>query len=106
MRGLDEPVVVRVVATQVGMEVIDREAQIAFQPDRTIVLPMNLLESCLTATCSITQTCGEGGCQAIRIPRADPAAASGPSGQTRVTSERAQAAASPASSREAGKPWQ
>jgi hypothetical protein len=62
-----EPVLVRVVGRRGGADVIERSARLAFQLERTVVLPMNLLAACLTTSCGAGQTCGDNGCRNVEV---------------------------------------
>jgi len=62
-----EPVVVRVVGQLGAVDVVERRAQLAFQPERTVVLSMNLLASCVTTMCGAGQTCTETGCRSSLV---------------------------------------
>jgi hypothetical protein len=63
-----EPLTVHVKGLSGGNLVIERRAQLAFQPGRVIVLRMDLLRSCLgMRSCSTEQTCVEGVCQTINV---------------------------------------
>ncbi len=69
--GALEPVTVRVVGRLAGADVIERRAVTAFQSERTVVLPMNLLASCRGASCADGETCAEGGCRSEMVAAAE-----------------------------------
>jgi len=50
------------------VEVLRREARVSFVEDRIRLLRMDLLRSCVGATCGADMTCTEDGCTAIDLP--------------------------------------
>ncbi|RLB49717.1 MAG: hypothetical protein DRJ42_20420 [Deltaproteobacteria bacterium] len=56
------PVLVRAVGRRAGGDVVERRAQLDFQPERTVLLRMNLLASCVGVSCGAGETCTESGC--------------------------------------------
>jgi len=51
--------------------VVEREAEVSFVIERTLVLNMNLLKACEQVTCDEGQSCGEQGCQPIELESLD-----------------------------------
>ena len=50
-----------------GVEVLRRTARVSFQEGRVVALRMDLLRSCLTASCGAERTCGEAGCRDVEV---------------------------------------
>ncbi len=63
------PLHATVEGTRAGVRVVAREARFSFVAGRTLVLPMNLVSSCVGRACG-DQTCTEHGCDSIDV---DPA---------------------------------
>jgi hypothetical protein len=65
------PFTVRVAGNTGPSERLARTARFTFQPERTLMLRIDLLASCIGATCSADQTCAEGGCRATDVAPAE-----------------------------------
>jgi hypothetical protein len=89
------PFVVRVDGSLRGIRIVERVAEVHFQPQRTLILHMDLTRSCAGVSCQSEETCASGSCRSIviepdelepftgQLPGSDasiaPAADSGPS---------------------------
>ena len=61
------PFSVRVRGLLASAPVVERTAVFEFQPDRTLVLRVDLLEECVGVACTGETTCAAGGCRARTI---------------------------------------
>jgi hypothetical protein len=61
------PYTIRARATLGGGTVVERVAVVELQPERTLVLYLDLLRSCTTQDCSTGMTCAAGGCRSTTI---------------------------------------
>ncbi|NIS34140.1 MAG: hypothetical protein GWO04_31170 [Actinobacteria bacterium] len=61
------PVLVRVVGRLGETDVVMRRARLDFDPERTVVLRMNLLQACAGVTCGAAETCTEDGCASVDV---------------------------------------
>jgi hypothetical protein len=86
-----------------GAPVVERHARVWFAADRTVLLRLRLLASCVGVSCAADQTCGEAGCRSILHdvepwppgPRSDDAGASPDVGSSRDAGHDAASDAGP-----------
>jgi hypothetical protein len=61
------PFSVEVLGKRGGGTVVRRSAEVYFQPQRTLVLPLHLIRACQGVVCPFEETCAEDGCRPIAI---------------------------------------
>ena len=61
------PIAVRVTGKLNGSAVLERQAQVWFVAEHSLVLPLHLARQCLNFACPAAQTCTEAGCQPVAI---------------------------------------
>jgi hypothetical protein len=65
------PFTVRVAGNTGPSERVARTARFTFQPERTLMLRIDLLASCIGVSCAAEQTCAADGCRAVDVAAAE-----------------------------------
>ncbi len=61
------PYAVSIRGERQGAVVVERQANLTFQPGRTLVYHVDLVRACVGTTCPTDQTCAVGGCRSVDV---------------------------------------